>query len=121
MSKRNEIIALLLVVIVCAMCTIAIVIKLNSDADGHHIVEISSDGKIVRICDLEKTPDQTFTIESKYGKNTIKIENSKISVVNSDCPDKICISMGELKSDLTPIVCLPHKLIISFTEKTIES
>ncbi len=85
------------------------------------MVKITSDGKLVELIDLEKSADRIFTIENELGKNTIKIQDSKISIIESDCPDKICISMGELKSELIPIVCLPHKLIISFTEKTVEN
>ena len=110
---------LLIILAICAMCTTIILVK--SAAQTGQMVKITSDGRLIELIDLEKSEDKIFTIENELGKNTIKIQDGKISIVESDCPDKICISMGELKSELMPIVCLPHKLIISFTEKTVEN
>lgn len=117
--KRKALLILLAILVLCAICTTIILIK--SSASTGQMVKITSDGKLVELIDLEKSADRIFTIENELGKNTIKIQDSKISIIESDCPDKICISMGELKSELIPIVCLPHKLIISFTEKTVEN
>ena len=117
--KRKTLLILLIILIMCAICTTAILIK--SAAQTGQMVKITSDGRLIELIDLEKSEDKIFAIENELGKNTIKIQDGKISIVESDCPDKICISMGELKSELMPIVCLPHKLIISFTEKTVEN
>lgn len=117
--KRKPLLILLIILIMCAICTTIILIK--STAQTGQVVKITSDGRLIELIDLEKSEDKIFTIENELGKNTIKIQDGKISIVESDCPDKICISIGELKSELMPIVCLPHKLIISFTEKTVEN
>ena len=117
--RRKTLLILLAILVLCAICTTFILVK--SSALTGQMVKITSDGKLVELIDLKKSADRIFTIENELGKNTIKIQNGKISIIESDCPDKICISMGELKSELMPIVCLPHKLIISFTENTIEN
>ncbi len=33
---------------------------------------------------------------------------------SAECPDKICVKHGELKSLNNPIVCLPNKIVIKF-------
>ena len=61
---------------------------------------------------------QTIRIESPYGGyNIVEIgEGNTIRISEADCPDKTCIKTGTLKSEGVPIVCLPHKLVIKFTD-----
>lgn len=53
-----------------------------------------------------------FSIETKYGKNTIVIKNESIAVVASDCKDHICEDFGYKGEVGDVIVCLPHQLYI---------
>ena len=46
------------------------------------------------------------------------IKDRQIRVKDADCPDKTCVGMGWLSSSSMPIVCLPHKLVIQFTDDT---
>lgn len=81
-------------------------------------VEIVSDGKILYSFDLSKTKNQSITIMSADGKssNTVCIKDGKIFISDAECKDKICVKSGELKTNGLPIVCLPNKLIIRFSE-----
>lgn len=89
--------------------------KENNDTN---YVEIVQDNKIVYIFDLNSESDRTFRIECpKGGWNDITIENSQIFISDSDCPDKTCVNMGKLRSEYAPIVCLPHKLVIRFSDR----
>lgn len=55
-----------------------------------------------------------FTITTNLGYNTIEINKGSISVVDSDCRDKICIHTGKINftTDTDMIVCAPHRLCI---------
>lgn len=87
---------------------------LNLKPTGSFVV-IVRDGEIIEQLDLSKSPDRSFTITAENGsKNTISIENGKISISSATCPDQTCVHMGELQSEASPIVCLPNKLIIRF-------
>lgn len=79
-------------------------------------VNIIQNGKVLYTIDLSKAENQTIEVEYQGSKNTIQINNHKISVIDAECPDKTCVKMGELKSSAAPIVCLPNKLVIKFTE-----
>ena len=46
--------------------------------------EIWSDGVLVRRVSLAQ--DQSFTVDSPYGSNTVTIQNGAIAVTQSDCP-----------------------------------
>ncbi len=73
---------------------------------------ISSQGVVLKTVDLHT--DQEFTVEtSQGGLNTVTVRDGKIAVTQADCPDQYCVHRGFCNSG-TPIVCLPHQLIIEF-------
>ncbi|MDE7252050.1 MAG: NusG domain II-containing protein [Acetatifactor sp.] len=82
-----------------------------------HMVEIVQDDTVLYTFDMDQAEDQEFTICYDNGSsNTIRIQNGKICVAGAECPDKTCVSMGELYSKSLPIVCLPNHLIIRFAD-----
>ena len=86
-------------------------------ADGHRTVVITSEGKEIRRIDLSAAQDETFEVINSAGaRNTVCIEAGVIWVKDADCPDGICVSHGPLKEGGTPIVCLPHRLVIRWAD-----
>jgi hypothetical protein len=73
--------------------------------------EIWSDGELLYTLDLRV--DQTKTVVSENGANVITVKDGKIAVTEADCPDQYCVRQGFCNSG-KQIVCLPHKLVISF-------
>ena len=78
-----------------------------------HTAEITLDGNVIRTVDLNK--DDTFTIQSKWGENTIVVENGTIRVDTASCPDHVCVEQGACSGGI-PIVCLPNRLVIRFMD-----
>ena len=89
-------------------------------AQPKNTVRIVSQGKTLYTVDLSTADNTTFDI--KYGDhtNTVEIKDHRIRVKDADCPDKTCVKTGWLKSSSMPIVCLPHHLVIEFTDNTDE-
>lgn len=50
-----------------------------------------------------------YSVDGALGKTVFKIEDSKICILESACPNKTCIEQGWT----TPLVCLPNKVIIT--------
>lgn len=44
---------------------------------------------------------------------TVHVENGKVWVTDSDCPDKICEHTGAIERAGESIVCLPNGIVIS--------
>lgn len=86
---------------------------------GHRgrAVEIVSDGQVLYTIDLDREPDRDITVEYKGRRNLIRIRGGQIWVEEADCPDHTCIKMGKLGEAGGPIVCLPNRLIIRYTEE----
>jgi hypothetical protein len=79
-------------------------------------VQILSDGKEVYTADLKLMEDTVFDLTYQGHVNTVEIKDHKIRVRDADCPDQTCVKMGWLSSSSMPIVCLPHKMVIEFTD-----
>ena len=77
---------------------------------------ILQDGKLLYEIDLkEVTEEYSFTIDCpEGGYNIITVKPGMICVSEADCPDKICVNRGWAGGGVSPIVCMPHKLVISF-------
>lgn len=46
------------------------------------------------------------------GYNTIEIRDGTVAVIDSDCPNKVCVNQGAISNSLLPITCIPHHLVI---------
>lgn len=76
---------------------------------------ISVDSKIIEKIDLENHDNGNLSIESIKGI-VFEVNNGKIRIKESDCPDKICVKTGYISSKGETIVCLPKKLIVEIED-----
>lgn len=68
--------------------------------------------------ELPLDTDQEITVQTDLGKNVVRVEGGKVSVVDSDCPNHDCMHQGAIDGSFgQQIVCLPHKLWIEVVEK----
>ena len=56
----------------------------------------------------------TIDILGNNGFNKLEVESGRIRVLEADCPDGICKRQGWVSGGMIPIVCLPHRLVITF-------
>ena len=78
------------------------------------VAEVVQDGVIIRAIDLDRVAEEySFTVEwPEGGSNTVTVRPGRICVSEADCPDRICVEQGWLTDQASPIVCLPHRLVI---------
>ncbi len=115
MTKGVKIIGAIVLLLLTAS-VIALILNFRT-SDNTHVV-ILQNNKVIYSLDLSKEEDRSFRIESPDGGwNEVMIENGKICIADADCPDKTCVHTGVLRSEGVPIVCLPHKLVIRFSDE----
>ena len=107
MKTKYWIVLLSAILILCA----GLSIPLLSPGEDALFAQIISDGKPVTTVDLRL--DQSFTVTSSYGANTVTVKDGTIGVTEASCPDHYCMERGMCSSGVQ-IVCLPNKLIIRF-------
>ena len=78
---------------------------------------VRQDGKVLYTIDLNAVKEPyTFKVEGKNGAcNEVSVEQSRIRVCEANCPDQVCVRQGWISSSGTPIVCLPHGIVIEIT------
>ncbi|MBW8004129.1 MAG: hypothetical protein FVQ80_19430 [Planctomycetes bacterium] len=57
--------------------------------------------------------DRQFYGEGPSGRCTILIRDGAVRVIESDCPEKICIKKGKISQAGEWLACLPNKVFIS--------
>lgn len=80
-------------------------------------VQVLSEGKLLHTLSLNK--DQTLTVQTDRGSNTITVKDGKVAVTEADCPDGYCMQRG-FCSGGTQIVCLPHRLVLQFAHSELD-
>ena len=102
-----------------ALLCLGIWLFISNVSSPSKVVGIYKDGSLVEKIDLNSvTGEREITLSGDFGDNVILVSNGRIEMKSADCPDKICVEHGELKSSSSPIVCLPNKVVIKFEENT---
>lgn len=104
MKNKHWIALFLLLALGCGIAALT----LFSGAEATH-AQIRKDGTLIKTVNL--AIDQEFSVD---GHNTVTVKDGKIAVTWADCPDGYCVSRG-FRSSGGDIVCLPNRLVISFT------
>ncbi len=109
MKKGDKIVILLILLFAIFSIFERFVFSKNSDEN----IVIRSDGVIVKETSLNN--NGKFLIKSKEGELTCIIENQKVKVIESTCPDKLCIKQGWVSYQGESIICLPNRITITIT------
>lgn len=83
--------------------------------------EVTLNGKLYKKIPLsEHRGEEQIEVKTEYGYNTIEIKDAFIRIVDSDCPDKICVKSGFISKPEDLVVCLPHKLMVEVKSNNTE-
>ena len=121
MKKKKNLIAILILALIIVLSLFSLKM-INRESKTLGIVKVIKNNEVIKTIDLSKVKE-SYEFEVKGDNeesNTIKVENTGVSIISASCKDKICIHTGKRKDSSLPIVCLPNKLIIKF-ESTKES
>ena len=105
-QKKHDIILICLIMLV-AVCMI-LLLKLLARSGAY--VVVYEDG--VKTAEYSLSEDGRYTIETDAGVNVIVVSGGAAHMESADCPDLLCVHMGEIESQGENIICLPHKLVI---------
>ena len=102
------------IVVIAAVLAISLGLSLllMTPREAASMAQITSQGAVLRTVDLRT--DQEFTVQVGADFNTVTVKNGKLAVTAASRPDHICMHRG-FQNGGAPIVCLPNKLVISFT------
>lgn len=120
MFKKWDIIIIILLICLSLTPELIFGIMMNKNYTGTY-AEVTVDGKLYKkILLSEHRGEEEINVKTKYGYNTIQIKDDSIGIIDSDCPDKICVNSGFISKPGDLSVCLPHKLMIEIKSNNSE-
>jgi len=107
--RRNDIFPLIAVGIVFGFLLVFKYFPLPGGSSYKVLVE-SDEGK--REVTVTADSRETLRLRGPLGETTVAIQNGKVWVVFSPCPDKTCIKMGKIPDNTDFIACIPNRVVI---------
>jgi len=62
-----------------------------------------------------------ITVTGPVGKTVISIKENQVYISDSDCRDKICLSMGKISKPGQWAACLPNRVFVKIIAKSPEN
>ena len=119
--KKMDIVIIICLIGISFLPHLIFAININKNYDSVHAI-VKVDGKVYKEISLSSLKeDDTFTVETSKGNNTISVKDKSISITHADCHDSLCVKQGSKSKVGDTIVCLPHKLIIEIKGKEEDS
>lgn len=108
--KRGDIIIFLFLL---TIGLVGLIIYYRTPTDPVASIVVQAGGKVVATYPLvEDGRDLFVDIEGVNGITRIHLLPDRVRVVESACPDKICVNTGWIWNSAQSIACLPNKVII---------
>ena len=107
---KNSRFWILMVAMTAVMCLVAMAL-IPIFVEPGTVAEVRQDGTLLHTLPLGE-PTQLTIDAPNGGKNSIVVHSGRICVAYADCPDQVCVDQGWVDAAGTPIVCLPHGLVI---------
>ena len=78
-------------------------------SQGREIV-IEEGNELVGVFSLDE--DRVIEVQGPLGVSTVVIENGEAYMLESPCPNKVCIAMGRISEPGDTIICIPNRVYI---------
>ncbi|MGI6677800.1 MAG: NusG domain II-containing protein [Dehalobacterium sp.] len=115
MTKRDIILIMTLVII--ALISFA-GLHYWSNGQGSIAAEISADGQPVHYVALQNLQEQKeFTVQGPLGDTIVQVREGEARIIDSPCPDKICVRAGWIKLAGQSAICVPNRIILRIVAK----
>ena len=82
-----------------------------SEKDGTAVTVTTPEGSL----SYPLSEDRTVEIMSEGHTLTLEILSGKARIADADCPDRLCVRMGEVSNSTKVIVCAPAKVAVRIT------
>jgi hypothetical protein len=86
--------------------------------NGDYSVEITSPLETI-VQPIHK--NQIISINGINGIVVVQIEDRRVRVLSSKCPDQICVKAGEIKSPGPMIICAPNRVMVRIIKNNFQT
>ena len=111
---RNDIILISVGIIVAVL--LLLLVNFTRKEGGYATVVVN--GVETESYPLDKDVTVTLSNDQTSGYNLLVIEGGYASIVEANCPDKLCVKQRKIKYDGQTLVCLPNKTIVKIVSNS---
>lgn len=98
---------IILCVLILALSAVMFFTLLDGDDPSRVLISYGDESQV-----FDLFHDREAEITSQGHTLKIRISDGKVSVTESDCPDKVCMASGEISSSSQVIACVPAGVTI---------
>lgn len=98
---------ILIGIILCVAALTILVYTFIGGAGANRVV-IKIEGEIEGIYSLSEDRE----VEINGGTNLLRIKGGEASMIEADCPDKLCVHQKPVSLNHESIICLPNKVVV---------
>lgn len=113
----NTAVAIVIALALAASLVITVILACGPEAESPVAVIHDSEG-VSTTLPLDR--NDSITIETELGYNTIAVEDGEVYVVDADCKTHDCMKQGKISRPPQQIICLPHRLWIEIVDPSSE-
>lgn len=116
--KKNDLILILIVAVIAVGALIWMQASKEPEADRWVVIE--SYGELIDVVPLTESTEREIRIGDDSVYNLVIISQGVANMIESDCPDQICVETKSASEVGDMIVCLPHQVIVYITDQPVE-
>lgn len=107
-------VAILMSLAIFLLALICILWIFRPVSSNEAIADIYQNGILLKSIPLNTAKESfSFTVTGENGCfNEITVKDGSIGISAANCPDRLCMHQGYIRSSLLPITCLPNRLVI---------
>lgn len=110
-KKHKEYVFIIGLLVVLGALFLGIKYMGSQKAENVEIIQVRYKDSVLEEIDLNT--DGIYEIEVALGNLSVEVKEGQYRVIDVDCPDKICESVGWVKKGSeTLIVCLPNNIVL---------
>ncbi len=101
------------ITLIFLLCVFAAVLSFylpNRLTTNGNIVFISCGSRLVGRYSLNH--DRVISVKGPLGETKVQIENGKVRIPSSPCPNHYCVKMGEICSCGSTLLCVPNQVVV---------
>jgi hypothetical protein len=99
-----------IVLVITAFSAFLIFTAVAGAGGGSLKVRVVVNGREAQVLPLDE--DKTFTVNGFQGESRVEISGGRVRMVDSACPDKLCVRTGWISQPGGSIICLPNRVVL---------
>lgn len=103
---------IVIVLAVAALCAVLIAQGITEAGAGSSLeAVVSVNGRAVKTLSL-RSGSEELEVEGYQGTSYVQVSDGRVRMLDSACPDKLCVRSGWISQPGESIVCLPNRVVI---------